>query len=213
MKRLKANVGNTERFISVIAGAALVAYRLKFGKRRRLIFDPVFAEGITLLARGLVGVDPFYRALDVSTVSPKPYSKFEKTSWFGGATYRVRRSITIEKPREEVFKRWRFVGMLPPAMTEINETPYERVSWHSAQPARSELSGSIVFQDAPGGRGTELTVELEYAVPGGALGKFITTLKGEEPDQRLQTSLRRFKQLAETGEVSAADERVMAEGK
>lgn len=208
MKRFKTNVGNTERLISIAAGTALVAYRLKFGKRRKLLFDPVFAEGISLLARGLIGVDPFYRALDVSTVSPKPYSKLEKTSWLGTVTYRVRRSITIDKPREELFKRWRFIGMLPPAMNEIDEVPYECVSWRSAQAERPERAGTIYFREAPGGRGTELTVELEYVVSGGAIGKFLKTIQGREPEQKLREALRRFKQIVETGEVSTSDMRV-----
>ena len=57
------------------------------------------------------------------------------------------------------------------------------------------------FGAAPGGRGTEVRVELSYDPPGGKLGNAVARLLGEEPRQQVTDDLRRFKQILETGEV------------
>ena len=58
---------------------------------------------------------------------------------------------------------------------------------------------------APGGRGTEVHVELRYDPPGGKLGALVAKLFGEEPGQQVEGDLRRFKQVIETGEVVHSD--------
>jgi uncharacterized membrane protein len=62
-------------------------------------------------------------------------------------------------------------------------------------------SGSVSFTPAPGDRGTEVRVELAYDLPGGALGKAVAKLFGEEPQQQVSDDLRRLKQVLETGQV------------
>jgi hypothetical protein len=54
---------------------------------------------------------------------------------------------------------------------------------------------------APGGRGTEVRVELRYSPPAGVLGKAVARLFGESPQQQVRSDLRRFKQVLETGQV------------
>ena len=66
-------------------------------------------------------------------------------------------------------------------------------------------SGTVRFIRAPGGRGTEVHVELRYDPPAGALGATIAKLCGEEPAQQVDGDLRRFKQVMETGEVVHSD--------
>ena len=61
------------------------------------------------------------------------------------------------------------------------------------------------FIPAPGGRGTEVHVELIYEPPAGAAGAAFAKLFGEEPSQQIAGDLRRFKQLLETGEVVHSD--------
>ncbi len=65
--------------------------------------------------------------------------------------------------------------------------------------------GRMHLAEAPGGHGTELTVELTY--PGGRLRHAAATLAGRNPDQVLRTLLRRAKSVLECGEVvsSAGD--------
>ena len=61
---------------------------------------------------------------------------------------------------------------------------------------------AAVTRRAPGNRGTEVHVTLKYDPPGGKLGSWIAWVFGEEPGQQIAEDLRRFKQLAETGEIT-----------
>ena len=58
---------------------------------------------------------------------------------------------------------------------------------------------------APGARGTEVRVQLEYRPPAGTVGRRVAWLFGEEPDQQVKEDLHRFKQLMETGEVPISE--------
>ncbi|PYR57396.1 MAG: cyclase, partial [Acidobacteria bacterium] len=60
-------------------------------------------------------------------------------------------------------------------------------------------SGSVRFREAPGARGTEVLVRLQYHEPAGAIARGLAWLFGEEPGQQIEEDLRRVKQLMETG--------------
>jgi uncharacterized membrane protein len=81
----------------------------------------------------------------------------------------------------------------------------EWIAWRSIEGADVQNSGSVRFQPAPGGRGTEVRIQLQYSPPGGALGRTFAWLFGEEPDQQIHEDLHRFKQLMETGEIPLSD--------
>ena len=66
-------------------------------------------------------------------------------------------------------------------------------------------AGAVRFMPAPGGRGTEVRVELEYKPPLGKLGSKVAMLFREEPGQQVQDDLRHFKQVMEFGEVLVSD--------
>jgi uncharacterized membrane protein len=83
----------------------------------------------------------------------------------------------------------------------VEDHPYEHLSWRSREGSSVENSGSVWFVAAPGGRGTEIHLDLQYDLPGGALGVLIAGLTGEEPRQQVHDDLRRAKQILETGMV------------
>jgi uncharacterized membrane protein len=85
------------------------------------------------------------------------------------------------------------------------DRPNELISWRSVEGADVENAGTVRFQPAPGGRGTEIVLELEYVPPGGLFGVTLAKLLGEEPAQKVAGDLRRFKQVMETGEVLHSD--------
>lgn len=144
-------------------------------------------------------------------------------------------SITIRRPRNEVYGFWHNFANLPrfmahlesvqvlderkshwkakaPAGTTvewdaetIEDRPNERIAWRSLPDASIPNSGSVEFRDAPGDRGTEIHVELRYQPPGGKLGALVAKLFGEEPEQQVKGDLRRFKQVMETGEIVHSD--------
>jgi uncharacterized membrane protein len=87
----------------------------------------------------------------------------------------------------------------------LADVPGERIEWRSVEGADIDNSGVITFRRAPGGRGTEVHVEIDYDQPGGKLGELVARYFGEEPHQQLDDDLRRLKQVIETGEVVRSD--------
>ena len=147
----------------------------------------------------------------------------------------ARRTVTINKPKVHVYAFWRnlenlgrfmqhlelvedlgggrshWIAKAPAGRTVewdakiIEDTPGELIAWQSLPGADVPNSGRVRFTDAPGDRGTELSVHLEYDAPGGAAGAALAKLFGEEPAQQLRDDLRRFKQIMETGEIVRSD--------
>lgn len=144
---------------------------------------------------------------------------------------RASAAITVNRPPDEVYRLWRDVEGLPrfmahlesvraeadgrshwvvraPAGTTVEwdaevteDVPDQVLAWRSLDGADVPNAGTVRLAPAPGGRGTEVRVELEYRPPGGALGAGAARLFGEEPVQQLKDDLRRFKQVVETGDV------------
>ena len=144
---------------------------------------------------------------------------------------RVHKSITVNRPADEVYGFWRNFENLPrfmdhlesvqvtgagrshwkakgPAGTSVEwdaetteDRPNERIAWRSVEGADVSNGGSVRFVRAPGGRGTEIHVEMRYEPPAGKLGALVAKLFGEEPSQQVDGDLRRFKQVLEIGEV------------
>ena len=153
----------------------------------------------------------------------------------GRGRVHVKQQITIGRPPEELYRFWRDFQNLPRFMEHlesvrviddrrsrwtarapaggsvewdaeiIEDRPNERISWRSVGDADVPNSGTVRFLAAPGGRGTEVHVELRYDPPGGKLGALVAKLLGEEPGQQVNGDLRRLKQVIETGEVVHSD--------
>lgn len=87
----------------------------------------------------------------------------------------------------------------------VEDLPNRLIAWRSVDGADVDNSGTVRFNPAPGGHGTEIRVEMRYAAPGGPVGATIAKLFGEEPQQQVEDDLRRFKQLIEAGEITRSD--------
>lgn len=87
----------------------------------------------------------------------------------------------------------------------IDDRPNELIRWRSMKGAKVPNSGSVRFMPAAGGHGTEVRIELEYAVPGRIFGAMVAKVFGEDPQQQICDDLRRFKQVIETGEITRSD--------
>ncbi len=220
------NVGLQERLWSTYGGAALLLLGLAKGRLSGLTMA---ALGGSLLYRGVTGHCPMYTKLGLNTVdadrdAAKPEEYFSKG-------IHVERSITVQKPREEVYRFWRQFSNLPqfmshleavhviddkrshwvakgPAGTKvewdaeiINETENELIAWRSLGGAEVDNAGSVRFLDAPGDRGTEVKVVIDYIPPAGKVGSMIARLFREEPDVQVRDDLRNFKRIMEVGEL------------
>jgi uncharacterized membrane protein len=146
----------------------------------------------------------------------------------------VERTVTINRPRHELYAFWRDFGNLAQIMeniesvTEVDERrshwvvrapagttlewdsvivediPDELISWQSAPDADVVHGGRIDFRDALGGRGTLVTATIAYEPPAGAVGKLVSKLFQREPQIQARRDLRRFKQFMETGEIATS---------
>lgn len=152
----------------------------------------------------------------------------------------VRRTITIRKSPEELYRFWRKLENLPQFMSHlaavheiderrshwkakapagmhvewdaeiVEDQPNRMIAWCSLEGSQIDNVGRVRFVPAPAGRGTEVHVELSYRPPGGSVGRAIAMLFGEEPSQQIMGDLRRLKQVMETGEVLHSDASIHA---
>jgi uncharacterized membrane protein len=152
-----------------------------------------------------------------------------------GGAMAIVQAVTVNRSPEEVYRFWRDFQNLPRFMSHlesvqvidekrshwvarapaggtvewdaeiIEDRPNQLIAWRSLEGADVDNSGLVLFKPAPGGRGTEVTVEIEYNPPGGALGAGIAKIFGEAPEQQVKDDLYRFKQVMETGEVVHSD--------
>jgi uncharacterized membrane protein len=146
----------------------------------------------------------------------------------------VGRTVSINRPRQELYAFWRDFTNLPLFMENIEtirvldehrshwvvaapgertvewdsvvteDEPGSMIAWASAEGASVRNSGRIEFRDSTNGRGTVVTATIIYDAPGGAVGKALAKLFQREPNIQARRDLRRFKQLLETGEISTA---------
>jgi uncharacterized membrane protein len=120
-------------------------------------------------------------------------------------------SITVDMPPEEAQRRWLEFEQRPDGAARLapievlQRKPGRSIGWRTAGGAAAKASGVVVLTAAPGDRGTELHLDLEYEVTGGAVGAAVKKLKGDEPLQMARDDLRRFKQLVEAGEIARSD--------
>lgn len=85
-----------------------------------------------------------------------------------------------------------------------DEKPGEFIAWASEEQIL-EHRGVVRFKKAPGDRGTEISIALEYKSPTGPISHALAVLAGFEPQQLVREGLRQIKQLMETGEIPTTE--------
>ena len=80
----------------------------------------------------------------------------------------------------------------------LADEPGVRIAWRSIG-GESDNAGEVIFEPAPSGQGTVVTVLQEFRM--GKLASAWETLVGRNPKQAVVENLRHFKALAETGEI------------
>jgi uncharacterized membrane protein len=149
------------------------------------------------------------------------------------------RTVTIDRPREEIYAYWRDFGNLATFMENVrgvetvgdtcrwtirgpggrdvaletrivNERPGEQIAWRSTENSEVETEGKVSFRDAPGGRGTEVEAVIAYVPPAGEIGRLIAKLFQAEPEIQGRRELKRLKMMLETGEIATSQNRKAA---
>jgi uncharacterized membrane protein len=85
-----------------------------------------------------------------------------------------------------------------------DEKPGEFIAWASEE-QMLEHRGVLRFKKAPGDRGTEISVALEYKSPTGPISHALAALAGFDLQQLVREGLRQIKQLMETGEIPTTE--------
>jgi uncharacterized membrane protein len=219
------NVGRSERTYSVAAGSLLALLGISRRSTPGLIMA---ALGGGLIYRGVTGHCQLYEALgiDKSHDGAKPEDYFErgihveqvytiaKSSQELYAFWRNFENLPkimthLELVRCQDGRRSHWVAKAPGIAGGkvewdaeiINDEPNALIAWRSLPGADVDNAGSVRFVPAPGDRGTEVRVVIDYIPPAGRVGKWIARLFGEEPQQQIRDDLGNFKRKMETGEL------------
>ena len=220
------NISETERWMSMAAGAALALYGVT---RRRGSGMMMAGLGAWLFQRGMSGHCHTYQLLGLNTSDT---ASDTRRVLGGSGGIHVEESVTINRPVEELYRFWRNLENLPrfmrhlesveritdtlsrwrakgPAGTTvewnaeiINEVPNDVIGWRSIEGSDVVSAGSVNFEDAGPGRGTRVRVRLQYSPPAGKIGAAVAKLLASDPATEIREDLRRFKQIIETGEIA-----------
>ncbi|GAX41764.1 cyclase/dehydrase [Tolypothrix sp. NIES-4075] len=212
-----AEAGETERWASLVGGGAMVLMGLSQRSLRGVLMA---LAGGGLVYQGVTKQSTIQQAQEAIGINK---------------SIKVEKTVTINKPADELYRFWHDFENLPRFMKHLKSVTVQNdkrshwianapldssvewdadiledrenefISWASVEGADVENSGFIRFKKAPGDRGTEVKVVLEYSPPGGALAAAFAKLFGEEPEQQIGDDLRRFKMLMEAGEIATTE--------
>ncbi len=141
------------------------------------------------------------------------------------------RTVTINKPRAELYAFWRDFANLPRFMTHVkavetegdltrwtiagplgrdvrietrivDDREGEQIAWRSTDASDIDTEGKVMFRDAPGARGTEVEAIISYVPPAGEIGRWVAKVLQAEPALQARRELKRLKMLMEAGEIA-----------
>jgi len=221
----RANVGNSERAVSVAAGGILALEGLA---RRSLPGLLIAGVGGAMLYRGISGHCHLYGTLGIDTNDEKtPEEAISKRG------IHVEQAFLINRSPEDLYRYWRNFENLPRIMSHLEsvrvieerhshwvakaprlaggsvewdaeitrDEPNKAIAWRSLPGSQVDTVGQIRFSPGLGDRGTEVHVFMDYVPPAGRLGHWVATLFGEAPRRQMRDDLRNFKRMMETGEI------------
>jgi uncharacterized membrane protein len=186
----RVNVGPAERGLSLAFALGLMSYVLL--RRPRFLSVPLAVEAGYLAYRSVTGHCVLYQMLEINRVNAEGHEGIQ-----------VERAITINRPRDQMYRIWRNFENLPRFMEHLKsvrmdpdsnglrshwvaaaplggeiewdaevteEEENKHLSWRSLPGSAVESMGSVRFSDASGGRGTVVTVNMQYNPPAGSMG-------------------------------------------
>jgi uncharacterized membrane protein len=228
------NVGETERWASLVGGGALAALGLMRGGLAGVGLGLV---GAALAYRGLSGHCHLYGLLRVNTAGG-PHGP--TASLAAGAGVKVEKAVTVNRDADELYRFWRNFSNLPRVMTHlesvtptmpgrtrwvaraplgihlqweaevINDRENELIAWRSLPGGGVDTAGSIHLNQVSGTGSTEVHVVLKYDQPTGQIGATLARWLGQAPEQQIEADLHNFKRLMEAGELPTAQGQVAA---
>lgn len=224
IEKQRHTIAGAQRWAALAGGGVALIWGLR---RRGILGWPVALAGARWTAMGITGQRD--KLLEyVGFVSPMdqglPY----------GRGVKIRRSVTINRPPEQLYHYWRSFENLPRLLDTLEsvtvtdqthshwvakgprgrrlewdaeitaERENEMIGWRSTGGA-ADHAGSVRFERAPGDRGTIVRVQIQYNPPGGRLAAEIAEMFGVGVEHMIRESLTHFKQLMEAGEIPTTE--------
>jgi uncharacterized membrane protein len=212
---MKQNISSSERIVSLLSGAMLLAGTIRRGGTMK---------GITagyLLFRGISGYCPLSDLLDK-----------EKSGEVSIST-----QLLVHKPHMEVYNFWRRLSNLPlfmrhlESVTELDkkrshwkarlggkagdilpkldweaeitqDETGKLIAWHSVEGSEIENSGRVQFADA-GDSWTEVYVDINYKAPAGRLGEQVAHWVNPVLEKMIREDINDLRKMLETGEAAS----------
>jgi uncharacterized membrane protein len=203
-----------------VTAVALAAYAVKERSWRSLA---VAAAGAPLLYRGATGRWPRPQALVERRAEPARVETAVTIDRPAGELYAEWRQLEnlprFMKNLEWVIqldgqggRRSHWVARTPLGGSVewdaeiVDERPGRLLSWRSVPGSEIEQAGSVLFEDAPAGRGTIVRVSIEIGRTGRlGRGLLLGGLAEKVPELEVEQDLRRFKALMEAGEIPTTE--------
>lgn len=223
IEKQRNRTGGAQRWATLAGGAAALYWGLK---HRGMLGWPVALVGANYATAGFTGDRNLIELMGIRT-------PFDKSLPYGRGI-KIRRSVTINRPPDQLYRFWRNFENLPRFMSNLEwvkvsdgthshwvarvaggrtvewdaeitaERENELIGWRGSGPV-IDHAGSVRFEKAPAGRGTTVRVQVQYNPTGGKFAASLAKLLGSEPEQLIREDLTRFKQLMETGEIPTTE--------
>jgi uncharacterized membrane protein len=214
--RRDADLAQPERIASTVAGGLLLAYGLRNPTPVNLLLGVL---GAGLLYQGAGGRNVVESVRTGQPLIAEPQG------------VRIKKSVTINRTPETVYAFWRNLENLARYMPNVRsvqrhgggrshwvvkgprgtalkwdaqitvDRPNQMIAWQTLPGGSIDHRGYVKFVPAPGGRGTEVHVALEYQPPLGEMGKLLGSLLSAAAEQQIQEQMRNFKNILEAGEI------------
>jgi uncharacterized membrane protein len=110
------NIGDTQRLVSAIAGAGLL---IEGWRRRSLAGGALALGGVTLLYRAASGYCPALGAMGIDMRGRQDTNRLGRRKVHSDQATKIRRSIDINRPPNELYRFWRALDNLPRIMSDL----------------------------------------------------------------------------------------------
>ncbi|WP_316822765.1 SRPBCC family protein [Pedobacter gandavensis] len=207
-KHQYANIGLSERMVSMFLSGALISWGLRKPSKTKFLY------GAYMAYRAATGRCLLYEQLGIDARRPRAVN--------------IRGEFVIEKPVQEVFLYWRNLNNLPGSIQHlldvkvidehmstwksnvignlfavnwdaeiVKEEPGRLIGWKSAAGSLIHHVGRVEFSPSEDGRDTLLKVVLSYRPPGGGIGIGLSKLMNPYLEGLLKKEMMSFKHTIE----------------
>jgi uncharacterized membrane protein len=223
-RREPTGIDGSARLVLGASGAALVWYGLRQESALRW---PLALFGAGLLYQGVSGNNMFDQMPMIERV---PVAKHLTSV---PAQLRIRKTLTVNRPAEDLYTYWHRLENLPTFMhhvksvqnlgegrshwvvnvlrdTELEwdaqitvDRPNEMIAWETLPEARVQNRGYVKFIPTP--HGTEVSVSIEYDPPGSVIGRLAGGAVKFIAAEQVKEDILNLKRLMETGRIPTTE--------